>query len=89
MIIVSVKLVSAIDPSRDKELARMIICNDGVGDEQTADYTAATFHGRDKETLDQLRIQKTGKIIGWKRQQFHVWNLVRKALENMNYTKGK
>lgn len=38
MIRVKIDLISAVDPSRDRELGRLYISNDGTGTEDLSDY---------------------------------------------------
>lgn len=84
MIIVSVKLVSAVSPSRDKELARMEICNEGGG-ERHGDYGVRILRGRDSVTLDRRTVLKKGKVLHHARLALHVWHLVAKALASVDY----
>lgn len=84
MIVVSVQLVSAIHPSRSKELARMTICNVG-GDADVGDYEAKTLRGRSKEALDRRITQRKGMVLRHPRLAVHVWHLVAKALKALNY----
>lgn len=90
MIIVTVHLASAID-GRTQQLARMHICNDGEATLQNprlGDYVGETFVGRDAAALAQGRVSKRGAVRGWRRHDYHVWNLVRRMLEAMGYDKG-
>lgn len=87
MIIIRVELHSAIT-GKSTELARMSIVNDGTGTERKGNYDIYSYRGRDKETLDKRTLMKQGKISGWNRKEFHVWNLVRKALKELGYTRG-
>lgn len=90
MIVVTVHLASAVD-GRLQQLARMHICNDGeatLRNPRLGDYVGETFVGRDAETLAQGRVSKRGEVRGWRRHDFHVWNLVRRMLESMGYDKG-
>lgn len=84
MIVVSVQLVSAISPTRSKELARMEICNEG-GDERRGDYGVRILRGRDSATLDRRIVLKTGRVRGHARLALHVWHLVAKALASVEY----
>ena len=89
MIRVTVELMSAIDGSTT-ELARMIIANDGdttTTNPRLGSYVGATMIGRNTAALDRGTVSKRGKIINWRRQDFHVWNLVRRMLETMGYDK--
>ena len=85
MIVVSVQLVSAIHPSRSKELARMEICNDGGGDEARGSYDVRTLRGRDKDALDQRIVNRRGRVSNYPRVALHVWHLVAEALKSVNY----
>jgi hypothetical protein len=86
MIVVSVRLVSAISRTRDRELARMEIANIG-GDLNCADYSAVTLHGRDTKQLDRRVVQRGTTVGRYARQRDHVWKLVAKALSGMGYGK--
>lgn len=85
MIVVRVELWSAITGDKT-ELARMHICNEG-GTRTVGHYGVATFVGRTKEALDRLTPSHVGKVVGHRRLDLHIWNLVRKALEATGYTK--
>lgn len=89
MIVVSVKLVSAIHPSRDKELARMEICNVSGVDTNRGDYYARSLRGRSKEDLDKRVVNREGEIKDYPRLAIHVWHLVYEALKAMNYDRKK
>lgn len=84
MIVVSVQLVSAIHPSRSKELARMTICNVG-GDNKVGDYEVKSLRGRSKEDLDKRITQRQGMVLRHPRLAVHVWHLVAKALRSLKY----
>lgn len=88
MIVVSVRLRSAIHASRDRELARMHIANDGeytLTNPRFGRYDGVTFRGRDREALDDEVTQKRGTVDHWPREAFHVWNLVAAMLSAMGY----
>lgn len=86
MIVVSVRLVSAIDRSRDRELARLEITNDGEGDNPNrGNYTVRSLRGRSKEQLDKRNTQRLGRVLNHARLAEHVWNLVAKALKALKY----
>jgi hypothetical protein len=90
MIRIRVELMSAIT-GQTTELARMDIANDGIASSNNGnvgDYICRTYKGRSAEALDQAQVQRTGKIAGWRRHDFHVWNLVSLALLRMGYTQG-
>lgn len=88
MIVVSVKLVSAIHPSRSKELARMHICNVGVSaDGQRGDYSVETFRGRDSKALDKRIVNRAGNVTDYPRLAIHIWHLVYEALKATKYNR--
>jgi hypothetical protein len=84
MIVVRVELWSAITGERT-EIARMHISSLGTGTARVGDYEAVTFIGRDTTALDRGTVSKQTEIRGWRRSDFHVWNLVRRALQDMGY----
>lgn len=91
MIVVRVELWSAID-GRKTELARMHIANDGqatIANPRLGDYQGETFVGRDAATLDKGRVSKRGAVRGWRRHDFHIWNLVAAMLADMGYRQGR
>lgn len=85
MIVIRVELHSAIHPSRSKELARMLICNDETGGPIYRNYLAQVLRGRSKEQLDKRTVLKTCAIKGWPSERVHIWNLIAFALEQMGY----
>lgn len=87
MIVVRVELHSAGKGSVT-ELARMEIFNDESGTDQFRNYGARTLRGRNKESLDQHIVQRTGAVRHWPSASLHVWNLVATALRNMRYDAG-
>lgn len=89
MIIVRVELRSAITGKRT-ELARMMIANEGhEGD--FADYSGKTYFGRNSQTLDKSmergKVVRTGEVKNHRRWAMHVWHLVAKMLNDMEYGK--
>lgn len=86
MIVVSVKLVSAISPTRDKELARVHICNVG-GTNERGEYACYALHGSGKEQLDKhiANPKRRGHVKNYPRLRLHVLNLVAEALDAMGY----
>lgn len=91
MIRVTVELISAVHHSRSTVLGMMVIANDGetsLDNPNLGTYIVKTYRGRSRETLEQGRIQKQAKVERWRRKEFHIWNLVRRALEEMGYNKG-
>lgn len=87
MIRISVTLISAVN-GRETELARMHINNLGTGTDKVGHYVGLAFRGRGKEMLNNLTVSKSARVMNWKRNDFHVWNLIRLMLTNMGYTKG-
>jgi hypothetical protein len=90
MIIIKVELHSAVT-GKVQELARMHIINQGsttIKNPNFGDYQVQTFRGRSKEILDKLTISKATIIHNWRRNDYHVWNLICKALTKMGYTQG-
>lgn len=90
MIVVTVELWSAVTGAKT-QLARMHIANNGEASERNprlGDYVGETFVGRDAETLAKGRVSKRAMVRNWRRQDYHVWNLVRRMLDAMGYTKG-
>lgn len=89
MIVVNVHLKSAISRSRDRELARFVICNTG---EATApgkgDYYCESYRGRSTAALDKRQPRHSGHVRSHNRDTEHVLNLVAKALKSMGYGNG-
>ena len=83
MIIVRVELHSAIT-GKVSEIARAIIANNG-GTDELGNYDVGTFRGESAEELNQLQMERRGKVEGHPRMDQHVWNLVAKALAGMRY----
>lgn len=91
MIRVTVELLSAIHPSRNRVLAMMDIANDGeasLENPRFGTYTGEAYRGRDREALEKRSVSKRGVVRNWPREAFHVWNLVARMLESMGYDKG-
>lgn len=91
MIVVRVELWSAVTGQRT-ELARMHIANDGLAttaNPNVGDYTGVTFRGRNSAALDKGTPSKRADVRGWRRNDFHVWNLVAAMLDAMGYTAGR
>lgn len=89
MIVVSVRLDSAISRSRDKELARVHIVNVGSKDSDAdhGDYVCTSMRGRGKSQLDRMTVSRIGTVLHHARKREHVLNLVAKALTTMGYGK--
>ena len=64
----------------------MHICNAG-GSPKWGNYEGKTFRGRSGAALDQLKVSRTGEVTSHDRLGVHVWNLVKKMLEDMGYVK--
>lgn len=87
MIRVSVHLISA-NTGAVTELARMDIANMDDGTSTVANYMGVTYIGRDTKRLDKQNVSKSGRVLGWRRNDYHVWNLVASMLHMMGYNKG-
>lgn len=91
MIIVKVELWSAID-GQQTELARMVIDNIG-GTVQHGDYRVRTLRGRSEEQLARSMnaappiTTRESRVHRHPRLREHIWNLVAKALNAMEYGK--
>lgn len=102
MLVIKVELWSAIT-GQQSEIARMAIWNSGdVENPNRGDYTTATFRGRDSFALARSMdkffksrdidiayegVVHKGKVENHARLREHVWNLVAKCLDSMNYGK--
>lgn len=80
MIVVEVKLKSAIHASRDRLLGTLTLCNDGTGSATLGNYDAEFFGGSGGKG-------KYGRIGRYPRQAVAIWNLVRRACEAAGYKK--
>lgn len=92
MIRVTVELLSAIHPSRNRMLAMMEIANDGettAANRKLGSYMGVTYRGRDRAALDKRVVSHRGVVANWPREAFHVWNLVARMLEVMGYEQGR
>lgn len=81
MICVTVRLISAVDPSHDRILGTMFIANDGTGTQDIGNYNAV-LNG--EYTPPEGR---TCKISGFKRKKQSVWTLIGMALKAMGHAK--
>lgn len=79
MIVVNVSLLSAVHPSRDRELVKLHISNVG-GTETRGDYEVQIIHPSGKAG-------KSGRVENYPRKAIAVGNLIRQALEAVGYTK--
>ncbi len=88
MIVVRVELHHASQPGKVTELARMEICNDGTGTDRRCHYFGRSLVGRSTEALDRRQVSKSARVSNWPRHDLHIWNLVRRMLDAMGYTRG-
>jgi len=80
VIVVTVDLVSARGPSRDRRLGTLNLTNDGTGSKTMGNYDAAFFGPSGG-------LGKRGHVAGHQREAVSIWNLVRRACEEAGYTK--
>lgn len=80
MIVVEVKLVSAIDESRSRTLGKMMIANDGTGSKTKGNYNATVVGPNGG-------YGKGGRVLNYPREAVAIWNLIRRACEAAGYTK--
>ena len=80
MIRVTVELISAVDPSRDRPLGVMEIANDGRGSKTVCDYEV-------KVRGPAGRVAAVGRVLRYRRQRDPIWNLVRKACVAAGYAR--
>lgn len=86
MIEINVHLKSAISHTRDRELARFVICNTGeAAPPGEGHYYAESYRGRTKRQLDKRQPSHSGEVRHHRREAEHVLNLVAKALNAMGY----
>jgi hypothetical protein len=86
MIEINVHLKSAISRTRDKELARFVICNTGEpAPPGEGHYYVESYRGRSKVALDRRKPSRSGEVRHHRRDDEHVLNLVAKALQAMGY----
>ena len=86
MIEINVHLKSAISRTRDRELARFVICNTGeAAPPGEGHYYAESYRGRSKDQLDRRKPSHSGRVENHRRETEHVLNLVAKALQAMGY----
>jgi len=81
MIRVTIELISAIDPARNRTLGTMEITNDGTGDATTGNYDVI-LHAEYTPLIGRRCL-----IKGFRRQRQSVWSLVGAALKAMGHTK--
>lgn len=83
MIVVKVELVSAIDPSRSKEIGRMYLANNDTtdGDPTRGDYTVGVCRrGETRAPWDGGRMTRTGEVKNYPRLAYNMWRLITRAL---------
>lgn len=87
MIVIRVELWSAVTGDVT-EIARMTIDNVG-GTAQSGDYRVRTMRGRSAKALHKAMltgsVTREGEVLGHPRLREHVWSLVAKALNAVNY----
>jgi hypothetical protein len=75
MIVVDMKLNSAISRSRDCNLCRVEIVNDGTGTQQRANYDVLLF------ARNNGRLIRTRRVENWPRKSRPAWRLLQVAME--------
>lgn len=75
MILVKIELISAIHPSRNRELGRLVLTNDGLGTDKRCNYNVEMMR---RGTTD--KVQRRGRVENYPRHAYTVWELVRRAL---------
>ena len=80
MIKITVELISAIDPKRNKTLGVMEIANDGTGDHDKSSYNGRIYRA---PTFKHLTC--TGRVEDYSRNRNVVWVLIARMLTNMGY----
>jgi len=82
MIRVTVQLISAIDPSRSRELGRIDIANDGTGGIETGNYTGTLF-------AEYCRSGRHAEIKNFRRNKQSVFTLIGAFLKKWGHTSHK
>lgn len=80
MIKITVELVSAIDPKRNRVLGSMVIANDATGDTNVGNYDGTLYA---EYTQPEGR---KGKVMRFNRQKQSVWSLVGAFLKLWGHT---
>lgn len=75
MIVVTADLKSAISPSRDENLCRVEIGNDGTGTDSRGNYTVRLY------ARGNGRLIRTARIENWPRNDRPAWRLIAAAME--------
>jgi hypothetical protein len=83
MIRVTVELVSAVDPKRNRVLGRLEIANDGTGTKDLGSYRG-TLHAEYTGPGG-----RAGRVEGHARSRKSVWTLVGAFLKQWGHTPGK
>ena len=90
MLVVRVELHPHGDETRMKELARMIIANDGTGTFERGNYWGLAAKGIVKgermispAIMHPSRKMRRAEVKNYPRASKHVWNLVARMLTNM------
>lgn len=75
MIVVEANLVSAVSESRDENLCRVEIANDGTGTLSRGNYNVRLYARNDG------RLVRTARVENWPRNAVPAWRLIQKAME--------
>ena len=81
MLRITVELISAVDPTRSRELGRLDISNDGTGDGAIGNYDAI-LHAEYTPPAGRI-----ARVEGFRRTKQSVWSLVGAALKQMGHTR--
>lgn len=81
MIRVTIELISAVNPARNRELGRLDIANDGTGNGTIGNYDAI-LHAEYTPPAGRV-----ARVEGFRRTKQSVWSLVGAALKQMGHTK--
>lgn len=74
MIVVEANLLSAISSSRDANLCRVEIANDGTGSASRGNYVVRLYARNDG------RLIRTARVDNWPRNAKPAWRLIQAAL---------
>lgn len=78
MILIKIELISAIHPSRSRELGRLVLTNDGKGTDKRCNYKAELMRRGTKDT-----VLKSTTIMNYPRHAYTVWELIRRVLQEL------
>ena len=81
MIRVTIELISAVDESRSRKLAVMIITNDGTGTATKGNYIAGLVGEYTKGKA------RCARLVDFNRKNNSVWSLVGAFLKHFGHTK--